>query len=139
MTSILFHVHNPHRPRRFQKLTLLWCSLGFSVVCTPSAWASDPTPEIQYLLSSLANSNCQFERNGSWHSPSEASTHLTKKWHYFADKGKIATTEDFIELAASKSSMSGDPYHVQCQGEAVQLSQEYLQTLLSQYRQRTSP
>ena len=70
--------------------------------------------EIGALLSKLATSGCQFKRNGSWHTSSEARTHLQRKFDYLAGKDAIANAEQFIELGATQSSTTGRPYWVQC-------------------------
>jgi hypothetical protein len=70
--------------------------------------------EIESLFSTLASSGCQFSRNGSWHAAGEAREHLQRKYAYLLRKDLITSTESFVELAASKSSMSGRPYLVRC-------------------------
>ncbi|WP_332855217.1 DUF5329 domain-containing protein [Duganella sp. S19_KUP01_CR8] len=70
--------------------------------------------EIDALLNRLGSSGCQFNRNGSWYSSTEAKAHLASKLDYLIDKKKVAGTEQFIALAASTSSMSGKDYLVKC-------------------------
>lgn len=70
--------------------------------------------EIDTLLNRLGNSGCQFNRNGSWYNSVDAKAHLTKKLDYLIEKKKVGGTEQFIELAASSSSMSGKAYQVKC-------------------------
>ncbi|GJJ00995.1 hypothetical protein RugamoR64_15330 [Duganella rhizosphaerae] len=70
--------------------------------------------EIDALLNRLGSSGCQFNRNGSWYSSSEAKAHLASKLDYLIDKKKVEGTEQFIALAASTSSMSGKDYLVKC-------------------------
>jgi hypothetical protein len=70
--------------------------------------------EIEALLSRLAASGCQFQRNGTWYTAAEAQAHLQRKLDYLADRGAVATAEQFIERAATKSSMSGQAYRVKC-------------------------
>jgi hypothetical protein len=84
---------------------------------------SGPTPapvrsEIDALMTRLESSGCQFQRNGDWHSGAEAKTHLLKKLDAVEGKATVAKTEQFIELAATRSSMSGQPYQVKC-GQAA--------------------
>src|SRR5688500_9271138 len=86
--------------------------------------------EIQQLLARLSASKCQFNRNGSWYTSEEASAHLTKKLNYVVEKGKVSTTEEFIELAASKSSTSGKPYQVKCGDSGALESAAWLTTQL---------
>jgi hypothetical protein len=83
-----------------------------------SAYAVVPTPaskaEIEELLTRLQSSGCQFQRNGSWHDATEARAHIERKYRYLLKKELVGTTEDFIKLAASQSSVSGKPYQVKC-------------------------
>ena len=62
----------------------------------------------------LKASGCQFKRNGAWHSADEAQVHLQRKLDYLLKRGAVATTEQFIERAASKSSVTGQAYMVKC-------------------------
>jgi hypothetical protein len=78
--------------------------------------------EIDALLGKITASNCQFERNGSWHKAAGARAHLLRKLEYIEKRSETITrTEQFIEVAASKSSFSGRPYRVKCgNGEPVE-------------------
>lgn len=92
------------------------CALAFA--------APAPAPvkaEINALLAALASSGCEFQRNGSWHNAAEARSHLLRKLDYLEKKNLVKRTEDFIEGAASSSSMSGKAYQVRCAaGKAVE-------------------
>lgn len=83
-----------------------------------SAGAVEPGPmakaEVEQLLARLAQSGCQFQRNGTWHSAPEARAHLEKKYRYLLNRKLLATAEDFIALGATQSSISGRPYLVRC-------------------------
>lgn len=70
--------------------------------------------EITHLLDHLNNSDCVFNRNGKWYGADEAVKHIYKKYNYLIKRGHVNSTEQFIERAASKSSMSGKPYMVKC-------------------------
>ena len=102
------------------------------------AFASPTSPpvraEIEALLARLESSGCQFHRNGSWHSPAEARSHLLRKLEYIEDRGTVQSAEQFIEIAASKSSWSGKPYSVQCGAEAAVDSQQWLRRQLAIFR-----
>ncbi|TWO73162.1 hypothetical protein FN976_02695 [Caenimonas sedimenti] len=92
-------------------------ALAIGLWALQAAAAPTPAPvraEIEALLGKLESSSCQFERNGSWHSASEARSHLLRKLEAIERRGTIQGTEQFIELAASKSSSSGQPYRVRC-------------------------
>jgi hypothetical protein len=90
--------------------------------------------EIDALLSTLEKSGCEFKRNGSWYSASEAKSHLLKKLEYIEGKGALQSTEQFIALGASKSSMSGQPYLVRCGSAPPIESRTWLTTQLAARR-----
>ena len=82
--------------------------------------------EITQLVAALGQSRCQFYRNGSWYGPKQAQAHLQRKYNYLAKRKLVTTTESFIDLAASKSSLSGKPYQVRCPGSATIESRHWL-------------
>ncbi|MBN1547555.1 MAG: DUF5329 domain-containing protein [Syntrophaceae bacterium] len=94
--------------------------------------------EIQHLFDYLKNSNCEFIRNGKWHNAEEAFKHLNKKYQYLVKKGLIISTEQFIDRAASKSSMSGKPYLVKCGESGPIKSSVWLKSKLTRFREKTS-
>ncbi len=97
-------------------------SILLSCVVVAAATAAPLSPatraEIDALMSKLEASGCEFNRNGAWYSGKEAKAHLLRKLKYLEDKGMVQSTEQFIELAASASSTSGQPYLVRC-GDAI--------------------
>jgi hypothetical protein len=97
----------------------------------PPAIAVD---EINYLLGFIGRSGCRFYRNGSWYDSHRAQSHLRDKYNYLAARDRIKTADDFIEQAATRSSMSGEEYQIQCEAEAAQPSNRWLRTALSGYR-----
>lgn len=99
-------------------VTMQTCSLSLAAEVD-----GDTQKEVLHLFAYLENSNCQFNRNGSWYSPHEAVQHIEKKYRYLIKKGLINSTEQFIERAASKSSISGKAYLVKCDNaESVESS-----------------
>ena len=118
-------------------LSILLVALGSSL----PAFAAEPSAhakvEVEQLLSRLATSGCTFQRNGSWHSAGEARVHLEKKYKYLLDKKRLATAEDFVSLAASKSSVSGSPYAVKCAGQE-QPSAAWMGSQLKQLRAQSA-
>ncbi len=92
--------------------------------------------EISRLISFVETSSCQFNRNGSWHSAGEAAGHIRRKYETSLDKGLVHSAEDFIRAAASKSSLSGAPYTVQCQGGPVIRCADWLTAELRRSRGR---
>lgn len=90
--------------------------------------------EVDALLVFVESSGCQFIRNGGEHSSADARKHLQKKLDYLNDKDLVDTPEDFIARAATESSMSGEPYEVNCQGR-LQRSADWLNDELERLRQ----
>ena len=90
--------------------------------------------EVERLLGLLGNSECRFYRNGTWYDGQEAQAHLRNKYDYLVKKRLIQTTEDFIVGAGEKSSMSGQPYKVQCTGQDAAFSGAWLRERLVEIR-----
>ncbi len=107
---------------------VLLIAAGSSVPVASFAGMED---EIHHLLDSIELSECVFIRNGSSHNPQEARAHIEKKYTYL--KKRIKTTEDFIKGAATKSSLSGRPYMMNCGGNEI-LTADWLRTELERYR-----
>lgn len=70
--------------------------------------------EISRLFAALEASGCEFSRNGSWHSASEASSHLRRKYDYLPRRNLVQSAESFIDRAASQSSVTGRACQVRC-------------------------
>lgn len=106
-------------------------SLGAAAAPTPPAVRA----EIDALMAKMSASNCQFERNGSWHSAADAREHLLRKLEYIEKRREtLASAEQFIDVAASKSSFSGKPYRVKCAGAEALHSREWLNRELKALR-----
>jgi hypothetical protein len=90
--------------------------------------------EIEALLSKLQASGCQFNRNGTWYTGSEAKDHLARKLEHLESKASVSSTEQFIDLAASRSSSSGQAYLVQCAGGVPVESKQWLGSQLASIR-----
>jgi hypothetical protein len=109
--------------------------LGLALL--PIARAAPPAiaqAEINYLLGFVESSGCDFYRNGSWYDSKRAQAHLRYKYEMLAAHDRINTAEDFIEKAATKSSLSGRPYQVRCSGGEVLTSNQWLRDALARYR-----
>ena len=104
------------------------------VVLHSHALAMDPEVEktINHLLKLVEESNCTFIRNDEEHDAQNAAQHIKKKYDYFKDK--IDTPEEFIELCATKSLLSGRPYMVRCEGGREQPTADWLKAALDDYR-----
>ena len=107
-----------------------------SGACGAAELAPGQRAEIDNLLNRLGESGCKFNRNGTWYSAAEAKAHLVVKLNYLLKRKLLATTEQFIELAASKSSMSGKSYLVQCQGSPASPSASWLTAELHKLREK---
>jgi len=92
--------------------------------------------EIAYLLNFVKNTNCQYERNGDKHNGVDAAKHIKKKYDYYEDD--IKSAEQFIELSASKSTMSGKSYTIYCPNEPSISSQLWLLEALKAFRNSDS-
>ncbi len=103
------------------------------VVWTMSLF-SDTIAEINHLLKYVKSTECKYIRNGSVHSGAEAATHIKKKYNYFKDD--IKTAEDFIRLSATKSTMTGSKYYIQCPKRYKIESQKWLFEELKKYRKK---
>ncbi len=88
--------------------------------------------EVKHLLEFVRNSACTMMRNGARHSSLEAAQHIQNKFDYF--KEDIQTTERFIQLAASRSTLTGKDYHVLCKDHPPMSSREWLMTELQSFR-----
>lgn len=90
--------------------------------------------EIDLLLEKLGNSSCEFYRNGAWHDSGKAQAHLQRKLAYLIDKHQVGSAEEFIEIGASRSSISGKPYLVRCNKQPEIRSDVWLQKELDSIR-----
>ena len=90
-------------------IAVFFCSSSFA-----ADMQADTEKEIVHLLAYLEDSNCEFNRNGTWYSTYKAVKHIEKKYRYYMKKGQINSAEQFIDRAASRSSMSGKSYLVRC-------------------------
>jgi len=94
--------------------TILLLTLYFMHASSAAPLAPPARAEIDALMVKLQESRCEFSRNGLWYSAAEAKSHLLRKLEYLEGRGEVQSTEQFIELVASKSSLSGQPYRVKC-------------------------
>ena len=67
-------------------------------------------------MQALESSGCRFQRNGTWYDAVAARGHLQRKYDYLLKRDMVDSSEQFIERAASRSSMSGKAYKVSCTG-----------------------
>jgi|ERR1017187_2173569 hypothetical protein len=111
--------------------------LLLGLLLTPAARAEPPTGvqiEVNFLLGYVEGSRCEFYRNGTWHDSKAAQAHLRDKYKYLAAGNLINTTEQFIDRAATESSLSGQPYEVRCNGGAAVTTKQWLRDELARFR-----
>lgn len=99
-----------------------------------AAPATSVQMEVNFLLGFIEGSGCEFQRNGIWYDSVAAQMHLREKYRYLAARDLIDTTEQFIERAATQSSVTGQPYKVRCKGGPTIASQQWLSDELKQMR-----
>ena len=108
----------------------------FAMLLLPSADAASTDDAllrtINHLLTYVEESNCVFIRNGKEYNSKEAAKHIKTKNDTLMFDTK--TPEEFIELAASKSMLSGQPYFVRCVDHSPVPSADWLSKELSNYR-----
>jgi hypothetical protein len=112
-------------------------ALMLGILAWPPAYAQPPASvqvEVGFLLGYIDGSGCEFYRNGTWHDSKAAQQHLRDKYDYLAARNLIDTTEDFIDKAATKSSLSGQAYVVRCNGGAAVSSSKWLRDELVRLR-----
>jgi hypothetical protein len=115
-----------------------WTALAVALTSLALATAPQVDAEIDQLLTSLKGSGCKFQRNGTWHDAAAAAEHLETKRTYFQRQDRIHSAEDFIRLAATKSSMSGTAYSVACPGKPEVSSAAWLEAELGRIRARAA-
>ncbi|MHC8351444.1 YfeK family protein [Pseudomonas sp. RT4P38] len=119
-------------------ISRLLIAAGISLIAIVTNAQAQATPqvtqEIKGLLDFVEHSECQFVRNGSEFPGPRARVHLEKKLNYLEGKNMVSSAEDFIDLAATKSSMSGRAYEVRCP-EGVQPASTWLKRELQRQRQ----
>ena len=115
----------------------LGSALMLGLLCVPVAHAEPPTSvqiEVNFLLGYVEGSGCEFYRNGTWHDSKAAQAHLRDKYRYLVARDLINTTQDFIDRAATESSISGLAYEVRCHGSAPVASSRWLRDELAHFR-----
>ena len=120
-----------------QRLFLLGC-ISFLLISAalifPLESQADAEKEIKHLIEYIENSKCTFIRNGKEYNAKEALMHIQRKYEY--TKRWIKSAEDFIKYAVTKSSLSGRPYVVRCDGQEV-VSAEWLSEELKRFRKQS--
>ncbi|WP_242107040.1 DUF5329 domain-containing protein [Luteimonas aquatica] len=106
-----------------------------ALLCAATAPAAESEREIDGLIRAIGDSGCEFERNGSWHDAAAARAHLQRKYDWLRKRDAAGNAEQFIERAATRSSVSGKPYRVRCRGRAPQPASAWFGEQLRRQRQ----
>lgn len=122
----------PGTKRLFLFFASMYLITGVAITAAPAQAQN----EIKHLLEFVQESGCRFNRSGTWYSSPDARQHLQRKYDYLVKRDGVNSAEDFIERAASKSSMSGRAYQVQCHKEKAVPSAQWLTTELLRYRKK---
>ena len=111
-------------------------ALFMSLFMSPGT--AEPTEKvdttIQYLMKSVSGSGLTFIRNGDRATPEKAAEHMNRKYEHFRDD--IETPEDFIELCATRSLLSGKPYMVVDGQGRERRTSDWLRAELAVYQER---
>ena len=114
-------------------ITTVLSSLSGGAYAAPPPRPQTET-EVTYLLEFVQASACQFNRNDTWYNGKDARLHLEMKYDSLVSKGSITKAEDFIDKAASKSSLSGRNYQIRCQDGKTISSAPWFTDELKRYR-----
>jgi hypothetical protein len=96
------------------------------------ATEADLSQTVEQLLAKVEKSDATFIRNGDSHDGKAASEHMRRKYEHF--KKKIKTPEDFIDLCANKSELSGKPYQIKTKDGKVMPSKDWMLERLAEIR-----
>jgi hypothetical protein len=120
-----------------RRSTLIALFAAVALCAGAPAWAQQDArarQEIAHLLDFVAQSGCQFNRNGSWHDSKAARDHLQEKYDYLQRRNLVPDTRSFIERAASESSWTHKAYQVRCGNGQTITSAQWLNGELERYR-----
>ena len=106
-------------------------AIGLLLAVASPVPAAPPAEEIEYLMTAIGTSGCAFVRNGKRHARA-AESHIRMK--YRRAKRHATTAERFIERLATRSSMSGRPYLMDCPDSEPVPSAAWLHDALAAYR-----
>lgn len=117
---------------RLMRLSFLRIIIVAGLLLPLNATAGTAEAELDNLLNIVGRSDCVFIRNGKRHNAEDAEDHLRMKLR--RGKRYVTTTESFIERLASSSSMSKKPYYIECPGQEMVPSGEWLMQRLAELR-----
>ena len=91
--------------------------------------------KIEYLVGSIERlTHAKFIRNGIEYDAQAAADHLRLKWRNAGSR--VKTAEDFIQLCASASSVSGRPYRIRFADGSVMESAAFFREKLNSLSDR---
>lgn len=117
-------------------LGVLFLSVLFAAPALPAEPGATAAREIEFLLTAVGGSGCEFYRNGLWYDSHRAEQHLRSKYGMESLPGNLTTAEAFIERVATSSSLSGIAYAIRCNGAAEMPAARWFRDQLSAYRAR---
>ncbi len=120
------------RRRRAAQTTLL--ALAWLPVLCAAQLSPVARQEIDGLLRAVGSSGCEFMRGGTAYAAAKAQDHLQQKFEYLDARAQLQSAEDFITKAATRSSMTGEPYGIRCAGAAAQPSDDWMRARLKTLR-----
>jgi Family of unknown function (DUF5329) len=115
---------------------LAW-GLMLGLMLTPARSIAQAHPvqeEVEHLLTFVAVSNCDFYRNGTWYTATQAQAHLREKYAIVFPGFQASTAEEFIEKVATKSAFTGIAYETRCAGQKSMAVSDWLLGELRHYR-----
>jgi hypothetical protein len=124
------------RPASQFVAALLFAAMVGSSALTRADVPESDRHEVEHLLEFIRQSDCAFIRNGRTYGGERAYRHVQRKYDYF--RGDIMDAESFIELSASRSELSGQPYLFACSGTEPRRSRDVLLEELERYRRASS-
>jgi hypothetical protein len=127
---------------RLQRMLNFVAAGAFAAVLAIHAFAQPTRPapeEIQSLLAAMEQSGCEFYRNGDWHTAVEARAHLARKLAEVEKRHPPRSADEFIDVVATRSSISGEPYRVRCPGVAPTASATWFRQTLERSRRSAVP
>jgi hypothetical protein len=108
--------------------------LALLLIVAVPARADTAHDEIDHLRAYLYGASCRFVRNGTEYDTTQAVAHVDQKARSLGSR--IHSAEDWIENAASSSSLSGKPYLVRCGGAADVEAGPWFRDELKRWRER---
>lgn len=127
------------RLRRLLKLMAAGTIIAVLAIHASAQPTRPAAEEIQTLLAAMEQSGCEFFRNGSWHTAVEARAHLARKLAEVERRHPPSSVDEFIDVVATRSSISGEPYRVRCPGVAPIPSAIWFRQTLERSRQTAAP